>query len=164
MFRNLFTLLGVVAVFGVFFFFIRPDWVKQISSSPTSQGPAVLTKVNANLSAERMMMKDLPKDGGGLLHFEKPEYAPLAVEDVGDDLPSRNTPFLMVINKSNNSMRYCKLSPNVRKAALRVDYSGVKLKEVSNTPGGPYQVIIWVPNAFDLQVELELLTAAPSRS
>ena len=36
MFRNFFTVLGVASVFAVFFFFIRPDWIKQLSSSPTS--------------------------------------------------------------------------------------------------------------------------------
>jgi hypothetical protein len=168
MVRNLLAVMGIIAVFGVFFFFIKPDWIKQLSSSPTPPGPTVVTKVNARLAAERLAKKDLPKDKGGLLYVEHlpggEDYSGKIVEDVGDDLPSRNTPYLLVVNKSNNSMRYCQLGSGVRKATLRANYPDVRIQEVSNTPGGPYQVIIWVPSAQDLQLEFEVATPAPTRS
>ena len=83
------------------------------------------------------------------------------VEDVGEDLPSRNTAYLLVINKSNNSMRYCRLGASVRKVSLCGNLpADVKFQEVANTPGGPYQVIVWVPSAIDLQLEFELVIAS----
>ncbi len=168
MVRNLFAVLGIVAVFGVFFFFIKPDWIKQISSSPAPAGPTVVTKVNARLAADRLTKKDLPQDKGGLLHVEQlpggEDFSGKVVEDVGDDLPSRTTPYLLVVNKATNTMRYCRLGSGVRKASLRATYPDVRIQEVTNTPGGPYQVIIWVPMAQDLQLEFEVATPAPTRS
>jgi hypothetical protein len=167
MMRNAITVLGVMGICSVFFFFIRPDWIRHIASNPDVQG-TVTTKVKARMSVERLMTKDLPKDKGGLLCMEQgvggPDYTSLIIDELGEDLPSRNMPFILVINKSSNSMRYCRLSNNVRKICLRVDYPGVKFQEITNTPGGPYQVMVWVPSALDLQMEFELLMNSPSRS
>lgn len=167
--RNFFLTLGVVAVFGMFFLFIRPDWMRQISSTPSSPASAVATKVNARLAGERLNSKQLSKDKGGLFVIDAAtngeDLSTKIVEDVGDDLPSRNAPYLLVINKTDHSMRYCRLSTSVRKVSLRgtapVD---VKFQEVSNTSGGPYQVIIWVPAAIDVPLEIELLLGIPPRS
>lgn len=169
MFRNLFTVLGIMSVFAVFFFFIRPDWIKQISSTPTSAGPAVAVRVNAKLPADRLAAKDTPKDKNSFLAVDSlpngDEVHPKMVEDVGDDLPSRSAPYLLVINKSNNTMRFCRLNENVKKVMLRGNMpSEVKLQEVSNIPNTPYQAIIWVPMAIDLLLEFEVMITAPARS
>lgn len=169
MVRNFLTAFGVVSVFAVFFFIIRPDWIKQIASSPGMQGPTMMTKVNARLSADRLMAHEMPTAKGGLFKVEPQsngeDLTSRLVEDVGEDLPSRNMPYLLVVNKSTNSMRYCRLSSSVRKASLRGTLPpDVKIQEVANTPGGPYQVIIWVPSAIDLQMEFEVMVPAPARS
>jgi len=162
MIRNLFTIIGIVSILGVIFFFIRPDWIKNISSSPKPDPSGAVTKVNAKLSAERTMAKILPKDKGGLLQIEPQangeDHSLTIVEDVGEDLPSRNSPYILVINKANSTMRYCRLSPIVKKASLRgICPHDVKFQEVPSTPGSPYQVIIWVPTAMDIPLEFELL-------
>jgi hypothetical protein len=169
MIRNFFTALGVASVFAVFFFFIHPDWIKQLSSSPTAIAPGTVTKVSGRLSSDRLLAKQMPAEKGGLLVIEPlptgEDHTSKIVEDVGEDLPSRNSAFLLVINKSNNSMRYCRLGSSVRKVTpcgnLPAD---VSFQEVVNTPGGPYQVIIWVPNAIDLQLEFELMAPSSTRS
>ncbi len=169
MIRNFFTVLGVASVFATFFFFVRPDWIKQLSSSPNSNAPGTVTKVCARLSSDRLLAKQTPTEKGGLLVIElQPSGEDLTskiVEDVGEDLPSRNTAYILVINKSTNSMRYCRLGNCVRKVTpcgtLPAD---VSFQEVVNTPGGPYQVIVWVPTAIDLQLEFELMTPSPTRS
>ena len=164
-FRNLFTVLGIIAVLGVFFLIIRPDWMKQIASSPTPSSPGIVTKVNARLCADRLRQPDLPTGKGGFLHVEdttSAEAAQKIVEEVGEDLPSRNSPFLLIINKSTNAMRYCRLGAGVRKVHLKLGYPDVKLQEVPTTPGGPYQAIIWVPQAMDLQLEIDVAAAARS--
>ncbi|MCE9529968.1 MAG: hypothetical protein K8T89_02325 [Planctomycetes bacterium] len=169
MVRNIFMLFGIASVFAIVFFFIKPDWIKQISSSPTPQGPGVMTKVNGRLSSERLLAKIPPKDKGGLLQIDPmpngDDHSLTIVEDVGEDLPSRNTPYMLVINKSTNVLRYCRLSPSVRKATLRGTVpSDVKFQEVANTPGGPYQIIIWVPSAMDLPMEFDLMVNSTPRS
>jgi hypothetical protein len=169
MVRNFFTVLGVASVFAVFFFFVRPDWIKQLSSSPNANAPGTMTKVNARLSSDRLLSKQMPTEKGGLLVIEPQasgeDHTSKIVEDVGEDLPSRNAAYLLVINKSTNSMRYCRLGNSVRKVTpcgnLPAD---VTFQEVVNTPGGPYQVIIWVPTAIDLQLEFDLMTPSPTRS
>jgi hypothetical protein len=166
--RNSFAVVGIFAVFAVFFFCIRPEWIKSIASNPNAAGPTTITKVNVRVAAERLSKSDLSKDRGGLLHIEASpggeHLADKIVEEVGDDLPSRNMPYLLVVNKSNNSMRYCRLGSGVRKATLRSIYPDVKFQEVANAPGGPYQVIIWLPAAMDLQMEFEVVTTVPTRS
>jgi hypothetical protein len=166
--RNLFAVVGIVAVIGVFFFCLRPEWIKSIASSPKDGGQTTVTKVNVRVAAERMSKSDLSKDRGGLLHIEalpgNEDLSGKIVEEVGDDLPSRNMSYLLVVNKSNNSMRYCRLGSGVRKASLRSIYPDVKFQEVANAPGGPYQVIIWLPAAMDLQLEFEVATTVPTRS
>ena len=165
MLRSLFTVVGIVAVLGVFFFFIRPDWMKQMSSTPVSAAPTATTKINASLSAERLGRRDLPRDKDGYLQIEQsagsPELLTKIVEEVGEDLPSRNMPFLLIVNKANDTMRYCRLGTGVRKISLRMAYTDVKFQEVVSTPGGPYQVVVWIPNAMDLQLEFEVAEKAP---
>lgn len=169
MVRNFFTVLGVASVFAVFFFFVRPDWIKQLSSSPNATGLSTITKVSARLSSDRLLSKQMPTEKGGLLVIEPQasgeDHTSKIVEDVGEDLPSRNAAYLLVINKSTNSMRYCRLGNSVRKVTpcgnLPAD---VTFQEVVNTPGGPYQVIIWVPTAIDLQLEFDLMMPSPARS
>ena len=168
MVRNFFSVLGLVSVFAVFFFFIRPDWMKQISSSPNSPVQGITTKLNARLVSDRLVARESSRENGGFLQIETlpsgEDVSSKIVEDVGDDLPSRNASFVLVLNKSNNSMRYCRLNANVKKVALRGSLpSDVKFQEVTTTPGGPYQVLIWVPAAIDLQLEIEMLIPTPSR-
>ncbi len=168
MVRNFFTLFGIAALFTVFFFFIRPDWIKQLSSTPNS-APALTTKVNVRLSSDRLLAKPPANEKGGFLIVEPTpsgeDHTAAIVEEVGDDLPSRNTAYLLIINKSTNSMRYCRLGASVRKVSLSGNLPpDVRFQEVANTPGGPYQVIVWVPSAIDLQMEFELITPSSTRS
>ncbi len=161
MVRHTLTVAGILSIFGVFFFFIKPDWIKQISSNPVSSTGATTSVVYAKLSAQRLKVKQMPRDKGGLLEIDAAasgeDMCSKIVEDVGEDLPSRNAPYLLVINVSDHSMRYCRLSTNVRRATLRGDLPAeVQMQEVVNTPGGPYQVIIWIPNAIDVPLEFEV--------
>lgn len=165
--RNLFTVLGILAVFAVFFLAIRPEWIKQIASSPTAPTSQATNKVNARLSAERLRQADLPKDKGGFLQVDETAGADagkLIVEEVGEDLPSRNSPYLLIVNKSTNAMRHCRLGSSVRKIGLKIAYPDVRIQEVPTTPGGPYQVIIWIPQATDLQLEIDVAATSTSRS
>lgn len=165
--RNLFTVLGIVAVFGVFFFVINPDWIKHIASNQPPVGQGLATKVNARLAGDRLRQSELPKEKGGFLHVDESTGADVAqkiVEDVGEDVPSRNSPYLLVINKSTNSLRYCRLGSGVRKVQLKLAYPDVKLQEVPTTPGGPYQAIIWIPQAMDLQLEFDVALTSAARS
>ncbi len=163
--RNLLTVLGIVAIVGIVFLIIKPDWIKQIASSPPPSGPGVMTKVSVRLSADRLRQPDLPKDTAGFLHIDGGgDAAQKIVEEVGDDLPSRNSPYLLVVNKSTNAMRYCRLGAGVRKVSLKLAYPDVKFHEIPTTPGGPYQAIIWVPQAMDLQLEIDVALNSPARS
>lgn len=169
MIRNFFTIFGIVSVFGVFFFFIRPDWIKQISSSPHSHNAGVVAKVTARLASERLTAREVAKEGGGLLQIDAlstgEDVSAKIVEEAGDDLPSRNSSFLLVINKSTNVMRYCQLSQSVKKLMVRGTLpTDVKFQEVTTTTGGPYQVIIWLPHAIDVPLEIELMMTPPARS
>ena len=58
MFRNVFTAFGAVCVVAVFFFFIRPDWIKQVSSSP-AQPQGTTHKVNARLAGDRLTSREV---------------------------------------------------------------------------------------------------------
>ncbi len=169
MLRNSLTALGIMSIFGVFFFFVRPDWIKPVSSQPGSQSPLLATKVHARLAADRLLAGHMVKENGGFLQFEHASasegVAPRIVEDVGDDLPSRNTAYLLIVNKSNNSMRYCRLGASVKKISLRGSTPPeVKLQELTSVPGSPYQAVIWLPAAMDLQLEFELQVPSPARS
>jgi hypothetical protein len=167
--RNFFTVFGIFSIFAVFFFFIRPDWIKEISSSPHAQNVGAISKVTARLASERLTTHELTKEGGGVLQIDPlptgEDVSAKIVEEVGDDLPSRNSSFLLVVNKSSNTMRYCQLSQNVKKVMVRgVLPPDVKFQEVTTTSGGPYQVVIWAPNAIDVPLEIELMMAPRARS
>jgi len=166
--RNLFTVLGIVSIFAVFFFFIKPDWVKQIYSSPSAQGPTAQVKVHAKLPAERLAARDTLRDKNTFLQLEGVAAADDSgkiVEDVGDDVPTRSAPYLLVINKSTNTLRYCRMNANVKKVSLRGGSPPeVKLQEVTTNSNMPYQAIIWVPQAMDLHLEFDVAIPAPTRS
>jgi len=169
MFRSLFTVVGILSVFAVFFFFIKPDWVKQIYSTPTASGPLTSIKVTARIPLDKLAAKETPKDKSQFILVDPlpngDDVSAKIVEDVGDDLPSRSTPYLLIVNKTNNTMRYCRLSPHVKKIALRGMVSPeVKLNEMPASGGAPYQAILWVPTAVELLLEFELSLASPARS
>jgi hypothetical protein len=166
-FRNLLTVMGVFAVIGIVFLVIKPDWIKQIASNPSPPVPGPINKVNARLCGERLRLADLPKEQGGFLQVEElsgVDSAQKIVEEIGEDVPSRNSPYLLIVNKSTSAMRYCRLGACVRKIQLKLAYPEVKIQQVSTTPGGPYQVIIWVPQAMDLQMEIDVAADSATRS
>jgi hypothetical protein len=166
-FRNLLTVMGIVAVVGVVFLIIKPDWIRQIASSPTPTPSGPIYKYGARLCADRLRQPELPRDHGGFLQVDETigtDIAQKIVEETGDDLPSRNAPYLLIVNKSTNAMRYCRLGASVRKIQLKLAYPDVRIQEVPTTPGGPYQVIVWVPQAMDLQLEIDVAAPSPARS
>lgn len=167
LFRNLFTVFGIMAVIGVVFLIIKPDWIKQIASSPEPAHRGPVTKVGARLCAERLRQPNLPTEQGGFLHVEESnglDPAHKLVEETGEDLPSRNAPYLLIVNKSTNAMRYCRLGSSVRKVQLKLAHPDIRIQEVPTTPGGPYQVIIWVPQAMDVQLEIDVAAHLATRS
>jgi hypothetical protein len=165
MIRNLFTVFGIVSIFAVFFFFIKPDWVKQIYSSPGAQGPTTQIKILAKLPGDRLAAKDTLRDKNSFLRIENGDDGGKIVEDVGDDVPARSAPYLLVINKATNTLRYCRMSTQVKKVSLRNGSpQEVKLQEITSNSNMPYQAIIWVPSAIDLYLEFELAIPSPSRS
>ena len=103
MIRNFFTALGVASVFAVFFFFIHPDWIKQLSSSPTAIAPGTVTKVSRRLSSDRLLAKQMPTEKGGLLVVEPQptgeDHTSKIVEDVGEDC-RRETPIIFLSSTS----------------------------------------------------------------
>ncbi len=169
MFRNLITVTGIFSIFAIFFFFIKPDWVKQIYSTPTAGTPLTSAKVTARIPLDRLSARETPKDKSAFLLVDAlpngDDVSGKVVEDVGDDLPSRSTPYLLIINKTNNTMRFCRLSPNVKKVTLRGMVSPeVKLMESSAATGSPYQATLWIPAAMDVLLEFDVSLATPSRS
>lgn len=160
-FRNLLTLCGVIAIVAVSVFIFRPDLYNNIiaKNSPAQQA-APTGQVYGLLSAQRgTLIEDATAPTDGL----KFVYSDLIDGEAIDTVPSNNTAFLMVINKAKNELRYWKLNKNVRSVSLRDIKSNpfdVKFKQI-NSPGAPFQAVIWIPRESDLNLKFELGTQTP---
>jgi hypothetical protein len=154
--RNMLTALGVLAIIAISIFIFRPDLYNNAIGKPaTPQTPAPTGQVYGMLSSQRgTLIEDTSAPTDGL----KFAFSEIIDGEAVDVVPAPNVPFLLVINKSKNEMRYWKLNKNIRNVSLREGKStafDVKFKQI-NAQGAPFQAILWVPRETDLNLKFEL--------
>ncbi|QVL32512.1 hypothetical protein KIH39_00925 [Telmatocola sphagniphila] len=157
--RNLLTVIGVIAVFGIFYVFIKPDWYDKLASNPASNtGVQKITPgvLHATYDCVKGTMEKDANDTYGVTLSE-------ICDGQGQGIPSKNSSYLLIIDKSSNLMRYWKLSPNVKKVNLKNASSlSVQPKEQSASAYAPaYQLEIWVGQQMNLNLEFEV--ASPTK-
>jgi hypothetical protein len=159
--RNLLTVMGVVLVFGIVYFFIRPDAYSKMYSSTFNPNEGE-KKSLLSVSSATVRVNYSPKSD--TLELEKGDAGNLPLIEVmegpGLGFPSKNVPYLLLINKETNQMRYWKLSKNVTKITLRNPPS-LSVKVIDRQPSNfvpAYQMEVW-SNSTELSFEVELAAA-----
>ena len=156
--RNLMTALGVVSIIAICIFVFRPDVYNSAFSKPVANPtPVAAGQVYCMLSAQRgTLIEDSTAPTNDAMKFTLSE---LVEGEAVDVVPPSITPFLMVVNKAKNELRYWKLNKNVRKVTLRDNSNAafdVKFKELASTPTAPFQAVLWIPRETDLKLKFEL--------
>jgi hypothetical protein len=145
-FRNVFAFCMVVAVVVAFIYAARPQWFTGLTAAARSEPPETVTRKTTLV---------LPIGGKAPTAAEGTDVRSLV--DMDDEgLPSRVTPYIMVVNSGSQTIRHYRLTNNVKSVALRTPSPDVRVKtsRVLNSKG-PLQVEFWVTadREFTLDVE-----------
>ena len=162
--RNLMTAIGVLAIFAVVFLFIKNDWFTKIASNPARTVTATqIVKVPCTYSRGNgtIVVKEVP--GVDRLQIEKELF-----EGEGWGIPSRSLSYLHLVSTNMNKpakdrQYHWRLSPNVKSVKLlSTPSSGATLDIVESSPSTPLQYELWITKDDNLDIEIELETAAPA--
>lgn len=144
--RNLFVLLCILTVIGAFLYVARPQWFTGIVASSRSD--------SANLVVQKATLI-LPVGRGTPTTPDGPDIRQLIdIEEEG--IPTRGSPYVMVVNTGDKTIRHYRLTANVKSVALRQPNPDVIVKKPrSLNSDGPIQLEVWMPNERELTLEVE---------
>jgi hypothetical protein len=149
MFRNLFVLLCVATIIGAFLYAARPEWFSGLTASSQSR-PEEFATLKTTLI--------LPQGGKGPPTCTDGTDVRKLVELEEEGVPTRTSPYIMVVNTTAKTIRYYRLTNAVKSAGLRFPIRDVdsKASRVLNTDG-PLQLELWITYERELAVDVEFL-------
>lgn len=146
-FRNLFSFLCVLAVIGAFLYTARPEWFRGVTASSRSTAESTVT--------QRTMLT-LPIPGAGSPSCSDGTDIRQLVDMEERGLPVRATPYVMVINSGEKTVRHYRLTANVKSVTLRAPTKDVVVKNsFTLNAESPIQLEVWIPNERELTFDVE---------
>lgn len=149
-FRNFFVLACLAAIVFAFLYAARPEWFSGIVASSDSDSKEMITRKTTLIIPAHGQSAPTSTEGTDVRQL-------VDIED--DGLPSRVSPFVLIVNTGDRTLRHYRLSNRVQSVSLRSSSPEVVVKKsrVVNSEG-PIQLEIWIPNARELTLDMEYLS------
>jgi hypothetical protein len=146
-FRNLLAFLCVLAVIGAFLYTARPEWFRGVTASSRSTAESTVPQ-------RTILTLPIPGAGSPSCSDGNDIRQLIDIEDRG--LPVRATPYIMVVNTGDKTVRHYRLTPNVKSVTLRAPTKDAVVKNsfTLNTES-PIQLEVWIPNERELIFDVE---------
>jgi hypothetical protein len=149
--RNLFAFLCVLAVIGAFLYTARPEWFRGVTAS-SRPGP------ETSVAQRTLMTLPIPGSGSPTVTDGTDIRQLIDMEERG--LPVRATPYIMVVNTGEKTVRHYRLTPNVKAVTLRAPTKdAVMKKSFTLNSESPIQIEVWIPNEQELIFDVEYTIA-----
>jgi hypothetical protein len=149
--RNLFAFLCVLAVIGAFLYTARPEWFRGVTASSRSGAETTVTQ-------RAILTLPIPGAGSPTVTDGTDVRQLIDMEERG--LPVRATPYIMVLNTGDKTVRHYRLTSNVKSVTLRAPTKdAVVKKSYTLNSESPIQLEVWIPNDRELTFDVEYTVA-----